>query len=100
MENTKVSIITPSYNQGQFIEETILSVLNQTYQNVEYIVIDGGSTDNTLDVVNKYKDKIDVIISEKDNGQSDAINKGFKIAKGELIGWLNSDDALYPYCVE
>lgn len=95
-----VSIITPSFNQGQFIEETILSVLNQTYQNIQYIVVDGGSTDNSMEVVNKYKDRINIIIHEKDKGQTDAINKGFKLAKGELVGWINSDDILYLHCVE
>jgi len=95
-----VSIITPSFNQGQFIEETILSVLNQTYKNIQYIVVDGGSTDHTMEVVNKYCDRIDIIIHEKDKGQTDAINKGFKLAKGELVGWINSDDILYPDCVE
>ena len=96
----KVSIVTPSYNQGQFIEKTILSVLNQTYHNIEYIIIDGGSTDNTMEVVNKYRDRIDIIIHEKDKGQADAINKGFKLATGELVGWINSDDLLMPECVE
>jgi glycosyltransferase involved in cell wall biosynthesis len=96
----KVSIVTPSYNQGQFIEQTIQSVLNQTYKNIEYIVVDGGSTDHTMEIVNRYKDKIDIVISEKDKGQSDAINKGFKLASGELAGWINSDDILYPDCVE
>jgi len=95
-----VTIVTPSFNQGQFIEDTILSVLNQTYKNIQYIIVDGGSTDNTMEVVNKYADRIDIIIHEKDKGQSDAINKGFKLAKGELVGWLNSDDILYPDCVE
>jgi glycosyltransferase involved in cell wall biosynthesis len=99
-ENIKISIVTPSYNQGPFIESAILSVLNQSYKNIEYIVVDGGSTDNTMDIVNKYKDKIDIIISEKDKGQSDAINKGFKLATGKLLGWINSDDVLYPDCVE
>ena len=95
-----ITIVTPLYNQGQFIEETILSVLNQTYNNIQYILVDGGSTDNTMEVVNKYRDRIDIIIHEKDKGQTDAINKGFKLAKGELVGWINSDDILYPDCVE
>ncbi len=95
-----VTIVTPSFNQGGFVEETIQSVLNQTYPNIEYIFVDGGSTDKTIEIVEKYRDNIDVIIHEKDNGQADAINKGFKLAKGELVGWLNSDDILYPDCVE
>lgn len=95
-----VSIITPSYNQGQFIERTILSVLNQTYVNVEYIIIDGESTDNTIQILEKYRNKISKIIIEKDRGQADALNKGFKMAKGELVGWINSDDILSPNCVE
>ena len=95
-----VTIVTPSYNQGLFIEKTILSVLNQSYRNIQYILVDGGSTDNTMDTVNKYRDKIDIVIHEKDNGQADAINKGFILAQGELAGWLNSDDILYPECVE
>jgi glycosyltransferase involved in cell wall biosynthesis len=95
-----VTIVTPSFNQGQFIEETILSVLNQTYRNIQYIIVDGGSTDNTMEIVNKYRNRIDIIIHEKDKGQSDAINKGFRLAKGELVGWINSDDILYPDCVE
>lgn len=99
-QNILVSIITPSYNQGQYIEETILSVINQTYKFIEYIIIDGGSTDNTMHIVDKYKDSINVIVSEKDKGQTDAINKGFKMAKGSIIGWINSDDILYPQCVE
>lgn len=95
-----ISIITPSYNQGQFIEETILSVLNQIYKNIQYIIIDGDSTDNTMEILEKYRDRIDIIIHEKDKGQTDAINKGFKLAKGDLVGWINSDDILYPECVE
>lgn len=94
-----MSIITPSYNQGQFIEATINSVLNQTYKNIEYIILDACSTDNTADVLEKYRHKA-AIICEKDKGQSDAINKGFKMASGELVGWINSDDLLYPDCVE
>jgi glycosyltransferase involved in cell wall biosynthesis len=95
-----VTIITPSYNQGQFIEATILSVLNQTYKNIQYIIVDGGSTDDTMNVVRQYQDRIDIVIHEKDKGQSDAINKGFKLAGGKLVGWINSDDILYPECVE
>ena len=99
-EDVLVTIVTPSYNQGQFIEDTIKSVLNQTYKNIQYIVVDGASKDNTMEVVERYRDKIDIIISEKDKGQTDAINKGFKLAKGELVGWINSDDMLCPNCVE
>jgi len=99
-ENIKISIITPSYNQGKFIEQTIQSVLNQTYKNIEYILVDGGSTDNTMEIVDRYRNRIDMVISEKDKGQSDAINKGFKQATGELVGWINSDDILYPDCIE
>ena len=99
-EDVLVTIVTPSYNQGQFIEDTIKSVLNQTYKNIQYIVVDGASKDNTMEVVERYRDKIDIVISEPDKGQTDAINKGFKLAKGELVGWINSDDMLYPYCVE
>ncbi|XWW45323.1 glycosyltransferase [Fibrella sp. USSR17] len=96
----KISIITPSYNQGQFIEATIRSVLAQSYSNIEYIIVDGGSTDSTMEVVDQYRDRLSLVIHEKDNGQSDAINKGFKAATGELVGWINSDDILYTDCVE
>ena len=94
-----VSIITPSYNQGKFIRETIESVLQQKYENIEYIIIDGGSTDNSLDIIKEYEDRL-TYISEKDNGQSDAINKGFRMAHGEIVAWLNSDDVYEPDCIE
>jgi len=90
----KITIVTPSYNQGEFIEETIRSVLLQNYPNLEYIVIDGGSTDQTVDVIKKYEKWIDYWVSEPDRGQSDAINKGFEIATGTYGNWINSDDLL------
>ena len=92
----KISIVMPSYNQVQFIERSILSILNQDYPNTELIVIDGGSNDGTTDIIKKYKDKITLWISEKDQGQSDALNKGFKHCSGEIYGWLNSDDIYLP----
>lgn len=92
----KITIITPSYNQGQYIEETILSVINQDYPDLEYIIIDGGSTDDTVDIIKKYSDRITYWVSEKDRGQTNAINKGLQRATGEIINWLNSDDQLMP----
>jgi len=92
----KISIITPSFNQGQYIEDTIVSIIGQDYPNIEYIVIDGGSSDNTIDILKKYNDRITYWISEKDAGQSNAINKGFKKATGEILNWINSDDQLMP----
>ena len=90
--NPKVSIITPVLNSKDTIEQTIKSVVNQTYKKVEYIIIDGGSTDGTLNVINKYKSKISKIISEQDNGIFDAMNKGINKATGEIVGIINSDD--------
>lgn len=91
-----VSIITPSYNQGKFIEDAILSVKNQDYPNIEHIIIDGGSIDNTLEILKKYENTYKMQWkSEPDKGQADAINKGFERAKGEIIGWINSDDAYF-----
>jgi glycosyltransferase involved in cell wall biosynthesis len=91
-----VTIVTPSYNQGRFLERTILSVLEQDYPNIEYMVIDGGSTDQSVDIIKKYSDRLAYSVSEKDKGQSDAINKGWKRSKGVYCCYLNSDDALYP----
>ena len=87
-----ISIITVAYNAAGTIEQTIKSVVNQSYENLEYIIIDGGSTDGTLDIIKKYKDRIDFWISEPDKGIFDAMNKGIEIAKGELIGIINADD--------
>lgn len=94
MNYPKISIITVSYNQAEFIEENIKSVLDQDYPNVEHIIIDAGSTDGTVEILKKYPHL--KWISEPDNGQSDGLNKGFKKATGEIIGWINSDDKLAP----
>jgi len=91
----KMTIITPSLNQGVFIEKTIRSVLSQAYPNLEYIIMDGGSSDNTLSILESYSDRVKWI-SEKDNGQTDAVNKGLRMAGGEIVTYLNADDVLLP----
>lgn len=92
----KISVVTPSFQQGQFLEETIRSVLLQNYPNLEYFVMDGGSSDGSREIIEKYSPWITQWRSEKDRGQSDAINRGFQLATGELWGWLNSDDLYLP----
>ena len=95
----KVSVITVCYNAEQHIEQAIQSVFSQTYKNIEYLIIDGKSTDGTLSIVNKYRARIDKIISEKDNGIYDAMNKGIQNASGDVMFFLNSDDRFYNYSI-
>src|SRR3989339_1923896 len=87
-----ITVVVPSFNQEKYIERTIRSIINQNYPKLRLVVVDGGSTDGSIEIIKKYKEFIDFWVSEKDAGQADAINKGFKIATGDLVGWLNSDD--------
>jgi Glycosyl transferase family 2 len=93
----KISMVTPSFNQAEFLEQTITSVLDQNYPNLEYIIMDGGSTDGSVEIIQKYAHRLAYWQSQKDRGHSDAINQGFAISTGEIMGWINSDDMLTPW---
>jgi len=95
-ELPRITIITPSFNQADFLEETIQSVLNQRYPNLQFGIVDGGSTDGSVEIIERYQDRLDFVIIERDNGQTEAINKGINGADGEIVGWLCSDDTLLP----
>lgn len=92
----KITIVTPCYNQAQFLERTMLSVLNQKYPNLEYIIVDGGSNDGSVEIIKKYEKYLAYWVSEKDRGQSHALNKGFRKASVDIYGWLNADDLFLP----
>lgn len=96
MRMPKISIVMPCFNQGKYIERSLLSILNQNYPNVEIVIVDGGSTDETMTILELYRSEIDILLSGPDNGQSDALNKGFSRTTGDVLGWLNSDDLYAP----
>ncbi len=96
MTHPKISLVTPSYNQAAYLEQTIRSVLDQGYPNLEYVIIDGGSSDGSVDIIKKYERNLKYWVSEKDKGQTDALNKGITHCTGDVFGYINSDDLLYP----
>lgn len=98
MKPLSISIVTPSFNQAPYLEKTIKSVLSQNYPNLEYVVIDGDSTDTSKEIINKYSQELHYWISEPDTGHANALNKGFEKTSGEIMGWLNSDDMYFPGC--
>ena len=100
IKNNKITIVTPVFNCAKYLEQTIQSVLNQTYKNIEYIIIDGGSTDGSLDIIKKFSNRINYYLSEKDNGMYDAIHKGFELSSGKYLAWLNADDMYFKDSIE
>ena len=96
----RITIVTPFFNQARYLEETIKSIIKQNYPNMEYIVIDGGSTDGSVDIIRQYEDQLSYWCSERDRGQSDAIMKGVTMSTGDLFAWVNSDDVFFPGCLK